>query len=71
MAEALALGTDSNLRIDFTEEMRLLEYGARLTQERRGVTLVCRANYPAMDGLVDFLTAECCLDAQTRCRLIF
>ena len=38
-AEALALGTDSNLRIDFTEEMRLLEYGARLSQERRGVFL--------------------------------
>jgi formimidoylglutamate deiminase len=33
----LSLGTDSNLRIDFTEEMRLLEYGQRLREERRGV----------------------------------
>jgi formimidoylglutamate deiminase len=33
----LSLGTDSNLRIDFTEEMRLLEYAQRLREERRGV----------------------------------
>jgi formimidoylglutamate deiminase len=33
----LALGTDSNLRIDFLEEMRLLEYGQRLRAERRGI----------------------------------
>ncbi len=33
----LSLGTDSNLRIDFTEEMRLLEYAQRLRSERRGV----------------------------------
>jgi formiminoglutamate deiminase len=33
---AIALGTDSNLRIDFTEEMRLLEYSQRLREERRG-----------------------------------
>ena len=42
---------------------RLIAVGL-MTQERRGVTLVCRANYPVMDGLVDFLTAECCLDVQ-------
>jgi formiminoglutamate deiminase len=35
----LALGSDSNLRIDFTEEMRLLEYAQRLRHERRGVIL--------------------------------
>ena len=34
---AIALGTDSNLRIDFTEEMRLLEYSQRLREERRGI----------------------------------
>jgi formimidoylglutamate deiminase len=34
---AIALGTDSNLRIDFTEEMRLLEYSQRLKEERRGI----------------------------------
>jgi formimidoylglutamate deiminase len=33
----LSLGSDSNLRIDFTEEMRLLEYAQRLRGEKRGV----------------------------------
>jgi formimidoylglutamate deiminase len=33
----LCLGTDSNLRIDMSEEMRWLEYGQRLRHERRGV----------------------------------
>ena len=32
-------------------------------QERQGTTLICRANYPVMQGLVDFLIAECCADA--------
>lgn len=31
-----------------------------ITQERDGTTLICRTNYPAMRGLVDFLVAECC-----------
>jgi DNA-binding transcriptional ArsR family regulator len=34
-----------------------------VTQERVGTVLVCRANYPMMRGLVDFLAAECCADA--------
>ena len=25
-------------------------------------TLICRANYPSMRGLMDFLVAECCAD---------
>ncbi|MGH9389972.1 MAG: amidohydrolase family protein, partial [Vicinamibacteria bacterium] len=33
----LSLGSDSNLRIDFTEEMRLLEYAQRLRAQRRGI----------------------------------
>ncbi len=35
--DRLSLGTDSNLRIDFNEEMRLLEYAQRLGIEKRGV----------------------------------
>jgi ArsR family transcriptional regulator len=35
-----------------------------ITQEREATTLICRANYPIMRGLVDFLVAECCADAQ-------
>jgi hypothetical protein len=26
-------------------------------------TLICRANYPAMNSLVGFLVDECCVDA--------
>ncbi|MGH9336537.1 MAG: amidohydrolase family protein, partial [Vicinamibacteria bacterium] len=33
----LSIGTDSNLRIDYTEEMRLLEYAQRLRGEKRGI----------------------------------
>lgn len=41
---------------------RLIAVGL-VSQERQGATLLCRASYPAMDDLVAFLTAECCIDA--------
>jgi DNA-binding transcriptional ArsR family regulator len=34
-----------------------------ITQERLATTLICRANYPVMRGLVEFLVAECCTEA--------
>jgi ArsR family transcriptional regulator, arsenate/arsenite/antimonite-responsive transcriptional repressor len=34
-----------------------------VTQERHATTLICRANYPAMDALLGFLVEECCADA--------
>jgi DNA-binding transcriptional ArsR family regulator len=34
-----------------------------ISQERDATTLICRANYPVMRGLVDFLVAECCVEA--------
>ena len=34
-----------------------------VTQERQGTTLICRANYLAMNNLVGFLVDECCIDA--------
>jgi len=34
-----------------------------ISQERDATTLICRANYPLMRGLVDFLVAECCTEA--------
>jgi DNA-binding transcriptional ArsR family regulator len=34
-----------------------------VTQERQSTTLICRANYPAMDALIGFLADECCADA--------
>lgn len=33
-------------------------------QERQATSLICRANYDAMNSLLGFLTAECCADAQ-------
>jgi DNA-binding transcriptional ArsR family regulator len=34
-----------------------------ISQERDSTTLICRANYPMMRGLVQFLVAECCTEA--------
>lgn len=34
-----------------------------ITQERDATTLICRANYAVMRGLVDFLVSECCTEA--------
>ena len=39
-----------------------------VTQERQATTLICRANYPAMNSLVGFLVDECCVDASLRRR---
>lgn len=33
-----------------------------VTQERQQTTLICRANYKAMNGLVGYLTEECCVE---------
>lgn len=33
-----------------------------VTQERQSTTLICRAQYPAMNALVGFLVDECCAD---------
>lgn len=35
-----------------------------VTQERQMTTLICRANYPAMNSLVGFLVEECCVEAK-------
>jgi DNA-binding transcriptional ArsR family regulator len=42
---------------------RLIAVGL-VTQERRGTTLICRADYAAMREIVDGLVAECCADAR-------
>jgi DNA-binding transcriptional ArsR family regulator len=34
-----------------------------VSQERDATTLICRANYQIMRGLVQFLVAECCTEA--------
>lgn len=40
---------------------RLIEAGL-VRQERSGTTLYCHAEYAAMDGLIGFLSDECCAD---------
>jgi ArsR family transcriptional regulator len=34
-----------------------------ISQQRDATTLICRANYAMMRGLVQFLVAECCTEA--------
>ncbi len=36
-------------------------------QDRDGTTLMCRANYPVMRALVEFLVDECCVDEAACC----
>jgi len=36
-----------------------------VTQERQSTTLICRAQYPAMNELLGFLADECCSDARS------
>lgn len=38
---------------------RLVQVGL-LRQERDGRSLICKADYERMSGLIDFLTANCC-----------
>lgn len=45
---------------------RLVETGL-VTQERQATTLICRAHYPAMRGLIGYLADECCLDEWFGC----
>lgn len=33
-----------------------------VSQERQATTLICRANYTAMNGLIGYLSDECCAD---------
>ncbi|HTV69272.1 MAG TPA: metalloregulator ArsR/SmtB family transcription factor [Rhizobiaceae bacterium] len=41
---------------------KLIDVGL-VTQERQATTLLCRANYPAMNGLIGYLSDECCADS--------
>jgi hypothetical protein len=34
-----------------------------VTQERQTTSLICRANYQVMNGLLQFMADECCADA--------
>jgi ArsR family transcriptional regulator len=34
-----------------------------IAQERQATTLICRANYDVMRGIVEFLVDECCVES--------
>ena len=44
---------------------KLLEVGL-VSQERQRTTLICRANFSAMNGLIVYLADECCADMDGR-----
>ena len=47
-----------------SHHLRHLVSVALVTQERSGVTLICRAKYTVMQELIDVLTEECCAGAE-------
>jgi DNA-binding transcriptional ArsR family regulator len=46
-----------------SHHLRRLIVTGLVTQERQSTTLICRANYPAMNDLVGFLVDECCAES--------
>jgi len=46
-----------------SHHIRHLREAGLVSQERQATTLICRANYPAMNRLIGYLVEECCADA--------
>jgi DNA-binding transcriptional ArsR family regulator len=58
-------GLQSRLAIPastLSHHIKALLAAGLITQEREATTLICRANYPVMRGLVGFLVSECCTE---------
>lgn len=49
-----------------SHHVRHLREAGLITQERQATTLICRANYVAMNKLVGYLVDECCMDAKCK-----
>ncbi len=45
-----------------SHHLQRLTHVGLMSQERRGRVLVCRADFAAIDGVVTYLTEECCSD---------
>lgn len=45
-----------------SHHIRKLVEVSLVSQERQATTLICRANYTAMNGLIGYLSDECCAD---------
>ena len=39
-------------------------------QEREGTSLICHAEYSAMNALIGFLSDECCAEERAECRTV-
>lgn len=48
-----------------TNHLHILRRAGMVTDERRGRVIQCRANFPQMNHLLDFLTENCCADSAT------
>jgi len=46
-----------------THHIRILVSAGLADQEREGTTLICRARYETMHGIIDYLKDECCVDS--------
>jgi DNA-binding transcriptional ArsR family regulator len=49
-----------------SHHVKTLVSAGLIRQQRDGTTLYCHANYDVMRGLVDFMVAECCADAECK-----
>jgi len=49
-----------------SHHIRHLREAGMITQERQATTLICRANYAAMNQLLGYLVDECCIDAKCK-----
>jgi ArsR family transcriptional regulator, arsenate/arsenite/antimonite-responsive transcriptional repressor len=62
-------GIQSELEVaasTLSHHLKVLVVVGLVTQERAGTVLFCRANYPMMRSLVDFLVSECCTGVDAR-----
>lgn len=48
-----------------TNHLHILRRAGMVTDERRGRVIQCRANYPQMNAVLDFLTENCCAGSGT------
>ena len=49
-------------RSTLSHHLRRLVEGGLVFTEKSGASLICRANYAAMNTLVGYLSDECCVD---------
>lgn len=53
-----------------SHHLKRLTMTGLVRQDREGTSLICHAEYPAMNALIGFLADECCADEmQGSCRL--